>query len=106
MLISVIGLILPNYTAYLYGLAISVVNIGLYYGFYARYRRRIAVYPAQALVVVIVSTVTRFLLVGMLLVAVFRWLPADAKTVMLGFVVGQVYFLLNHLTMVATNNVK
>lgn len=87
------------------GLLISVLNAIIYYGFYFYHKRLISRYPMQALVVVASSTVVRFLVIGGLLVLCFHNPNLTAKTLVLGFVLGQLFFLIHHL-MVASNNVK
>ncbi|PID65692.1 MAG: hypothetical protein CR975_06185 [Gammaproteobacteria bacterium] len=97
--------LLNKHLDFCYGLLISLVNVVLYYGFYAYHSGRVSRYPAQALVVVISSTLVRFLLIGGLLVLVLQNLDVVAKPLFLGFVLGQLFFLIHHL-LVVTNNVK
>ncbi len=97
-------ILLTNQLDFFYGLLISVVNVGVFYGFYFYHKKRISRYPAQALVVVVSSTVARFLLIGGLLVLAFQHPNVAAKSLVLGFVLGQLFFFIHHL-LVATNNV-
>ncbi len=94
-----------NQVSFGFGLLISLCNTGIYYGFYFYHKRLISRYPMQALVVVASSTVVRFLLIGGLLVLCFHNSNLTAKTLVLGFVLGQLFFLIHHL-MVAASNVK
>ncbi len=87
------------------GMLVSLLNASAYYGFYFYHKRLISRYPMQALVVVASSTVVRFLFIGGLLVLCFHNPNLTAKTLVLGFVLGQLYFLIHHL-MVASSNVK
>lgn len=89
-----------------FGVAVSMVNAVFYYSVYFRHRHRIPTYPAQAMVVVVVSTLTRFLLVSALLVWGYKLFSSDSELLLLGFVLGQLVFLFNHLTVVTTNNGK
>lgn len=92
--------------AFAYGILVSFVNAVLYYGFYWRHRRRIATYPEQALVVVVSSTVTRFALVGCSLILGWVNLQLQPESLILGFVLGQIFYLLNQLITVKTSHGK
>lgn len=63
----VIGCFVDTY-AFFYGVVASMVNVVIYYGVYWRHRRRIPHYLGQALVVVVSTTITRFFIVGIMLV--------------------------------------
>lgn len=92
--------------AFCIGLGISFVSIGIYSIMQARHLGRVPNYPAQALVVVISTTIARFSIVGAALVWVLTQTALSATTVLLGFVVGQVFFLINQLITVAKNDGK
>ncbi len=94
-----------NQVSFGFGLLISLCNTGIYYGLCFYHKRLISRYPMQALVVVASSTVVRFLLIGGLLVLCFQQANLTAKALVLGFVLGQLFFLIHHL-MVASSNVK
>ncbi len=104
LFISVVAFFV-NQLGFGYGLLISLFNAGIYYGFYFYHRRLVSRYPMQALVIVVCSTIVRFLIIGGLLVLCFHNPNLTAKTLVLGFVLGQLFFLIHHL-MVASNNVK
>lgn len=99
------GALLTNWKTLSYGMLISLFNVSLYYGFYIYHKKSVSRYPAQALVVVISSMIIRFLLVGSLLILAFQNDVSTAKPLIVGFILGQVFFLIYHLTVV-TNDVK
>lgn len=86
--------------AFGYGVLVSALNTVLYFFYYQHYRHKVATYPNQALVVVVVMMVMRFALVGGLLLAGFEYLALAAKPLLLGFVLGQLFFLINQLMVV------
>ncbi|PIE44806.1 MAG: hypothetical protein CSA44_03065 [Gammaproteobacteria bacterium] len=92
--------------SFCFGIIVSLLNIILYYGVYGWHKHRISAYPAQALVAVVFSTAMRFMLVGTLLIWAFKLSSLSVEPVILGFVISQLIFLFNHLTLVKTNNVK
>lgn len=92
--------------AFCIGLGISFVSTCVYLIMQARHLRRVPDYPAQALVVVISTMIVRFFIIGAALAWVLTQTALSATTVLLGFVVGQVFFLINQLIMVAKNNGK
>ncbi len=91
--------------SFAYGLLISLLNAIIYYAVYWYNKRLISRYPMQALVVVISSTVVRFLFIGGWLVFCFQNPNVTAENLILGFVLGQLFFLIHHL-MVVSSNVK
>lgn len=105
MLFTVAGWFLADWYALVIGGLISLVNAGVYYGFYFYHKHRVSQYPAQALVVVINSTVVRFLLIGGLLILAYKETSLAANSLLLGFILGQLFFLIHHF-LVKTNNVK
>lgn len=106
ILVVVISLLTSSTRAFVWGVIVSGINMGLYWGFYAIYCRRIPRYSGHSLTLVISTTLTRFVVVGCLLVLGFHRIGFDPKPLLLGFVLGQLFFLLHQLTTVATNNVK
>ncbi len=92
--------------ALLYGVMVSLANMGLYYGFFLRHRYRIAKYPGQALVLVISATVMRFVCVGVLLFCGLSQLQLAPKALILGFVLGQFFFIFHQLITVKANHGK
>ncbi|PID65031.1 MAG: hypothetical protein CR977_02480 [Gammaproteobacteria bacterium] len=92
--------------ALLYGVMVSLVNMGLYYGFFLRHRHRVAKYPAQALVLVISTTVMRFVCVGVLLFWGLVRLQLAPEALILGFVLGQFFFIFHQLITVKVNHGK
>lgn len=97
---------LTNVYGFVYGAVVSLVNVSLYYGFYWRHRRRVPAYSGQALTVVISSTVTRFFFVGLLLVLGWEKLNLEPKSLILGFVLGQIFYLVNQLITVRIHHGK
>lgn len=88
------------------GLGISLINAGIYWGMLARHLKRIPVYPAQALVVVVTTTIMRFLVVSALLIGLLTQTALSSTTILLGFVAGQIFFWIYQLKTVSTNNGK
>lgn len=91
--------------AFLYGIFVSLANLGVYYYFYFRHKNKIPEYQGQALVVVVISIVTRFILIGGLLVWGLTQF-SESESLLLGFVLGQLFFLFNQLLTVAITDGK
>lgn len=100
------GSLLTDMSGFLYGVAVSMTGLGIYYGFYRCHRRRVSAYPGQALVVVISSTVVRFVLLGLLLVYGWVYLHLQPESLILGFVLGQFFYLINQFITVKTSHGK
>ncbi len=81
--------------ALLYGVMVSLVNM-----------HRVAKYPAQALVLVISTTVMRFVCVGALLFWGLVRLQLAPEALILGFVLGQFFFIFHQLITVKANHGK
>lgn len=92
----------PARMAFCYGVMVALVNLLLLYVFYYWYRRRVARYLGQGLVVMTQTVVVRFFVVGCLLVVGFYQLAFSPFSLVLGFVLGQVFYLLNQLVRVLT----
>lgn len=105
ILITFMGILLDSWNSLIYGAALSLLNVGIQKSTFWYHKRRVSRYPAQALVVVISNTITRFFIVGSLLIWGFSSLNLDAKNLLLGFVSGQLFFLIHQL-LVAKNNGK
>lgn len=106
LLVTVLSyLVINREIAFTYGLLASLVNIGIAIGVYQHQSKQVPSYPNQALVIVISTTLIRFLVTGALLVYGFKWLGFTPKPLLLGFVLGQIFFLIHHL-LVAKNNGK
>lgn len=101
-----ISLAVSSVLAFWSGLGVSFINTGIYWIMLARHSKRIPSYPAQALVIVITTTIMRFLIVSALLVGLLTQTTLSSTTVLLGFVVGQIFFWIYQLKTVATNNGK
>lgn len=89
--------------AFFCGFLLSVINWFFYYAFCKKQRKKIAKYPAQALVQLISMTITRFLLVGGLIIFALDCFQGVADFFILGFVFGQCFFLIRHLKVVKNN---
>ncbi|MGY0398361.1 MAG: ATP synthase subunit I [Ostreibacterium sp.] len=106
MLFTVLAISLSNHLAFFYGTVISLCNIALYYAFFVQHKGRVARYPEQALVIVVTTTSIRFLLVGSLLIVAFTTMKLEAQSILLGFVLGQLFFLIHQLVMVVEKDGK
>lgn len=91
---------------YLYGLFVSLINTGIALGVYYLKRKQIPRYPAQALVIVISTTLMRFMIIGGLLIYGFTRFGGIPEPLLLGFVIGQIFFLINQLITVVTSDGK
>lgn len=80
-----------------YGVLVALFNLGLSRVFLRRNRRKVSRYPGQALVAVLNSMVVRIFVVGVLIVLGLSKLNMDAKAMIVGFVLGQVYYIVIHL---------
>lgn len=92
--------------ALFYGTAVGLVNLSMSYGLYWWHRQRIAKYQAQALVLVVRSMVFRWFAVCGLLVFGLRQMDDAPTVVLVGFVIGQLFYLINQLIRVATQHGK
>ncbi|PIE45036.1 MAG: hypothetical protein CSA45_04535 [Gammaproteobacteria bacterium] len=101
-----VGALSGRYVAFFFGVAVSLFNFGLHFGVYLIQRKQVPRYPAQALVAVVSTTVFRFVVCGCLLVLGFHRLGLAPNPLLLGFILGQLFFLFYQLTTVATNDVK
>lgn len=106
ILLVVVSLSLKSANALLMGVGISFINAGIYWAMHFRHIVRVPDYPAQALMVVVSTTVVRFILVGALLIWALTKTTLTPTSVLLGFVLGQIFFLVNQLIVVAKNNGK
>lgn len=97
------SLLTSSKTAYFFGFFISLTNALLAWFFYRWHRGKVPLYSGQSLATVISTTITRFVVVGSLLVYSFKWLGLTPEPLLLGFVLGQLLFLLNQFFMVTTN---
>lgn len=99
--IALLGyLLVDEKNAYLYGCFTGLVNIAVALGVYYLKRKQVPRYPAQALVIVISTTLMRFLIVGSLLVYGFTRIGLTPEPLLIGFVLGQIFFLIHQLVTV------
>lgn len=106
IILSIVLIQIQNKSALLYGVLVSFVNLGIYLGFYYKNKDQVPHYQAQALIAVINNTVIRFAVIGVLLAIGLTMTEYNPKTLIFGFVLGQVFFLINQLFMVVSTNGK
>ncbi len=92
-----------SWVSFSYGVFVSLVNIVIQAVIYFGHKRKVSRYPSQALVVVVINTVTRLLAVVGLLLLGFRHFLLSAEYILLGFVLGQVFFLIHQLWVTQDN---
>ena len=102
-LILALGFLIDNGVSFFYGAVVSWANIALHYGVFNVQKKRLSRYQSQALVVMVSSTVTRFFIMGSLLALGFRNSYLEAVPLLLGFVLGQLFFLIHQLLVVTDN---
>lgn len=104
--ITWVSLLTDDKTAYFLGFSVSLINALLAVFFRWWYGRKIPRYSGQTLAIVVQTVVIRFVTVGALLIYSFKWLELTPKSIILGFVIGQIFFLINQLITVVKNDGK
>ncbi len=89
-----------------YGLAVAFINYLLSGVFYFIQQRRVSRFLGQALIFVVSSTVFRFITVGLLLVWGFKQLDSISADIVVGFILGQIFYLTIQLIWVSKQYVK
>ncbi len=98
-------MVVGNEILFFYGFFVSLLNIIIQNSFYFYHEKQVSKYPSQALIIVVTSTIMRVLIVGSLLLLGFKYLLIDTSNILLGFILGQVIFLIHQL-LVTKNNGK
>ncbi len=99
-------LLVSEKTAFIYGVFIGLVNLGLSLLFCVVYEKRVPSHSGESLGLVIKTIIIRLAVISSLLVYGFKWVELVPEPLLLGFVLGQLLFLFNHFFRVTTNNVK
>ncbi len=104
VLVIFVFLLFAGYTSFVVGLFISMVSLVIHYMFYFYYKNKVSSCASQTLLVFVKSVVIRFFLVGCLLILAFQNPNLAAKPLLIGFILGQIFF--NSSLIGRVNNVK